>query len=88
MPVGTVFVNIFGEQGDSGERQLKNSSTHTYGFCIPCGAGSLMSVASNKFQRKSVDVFNIKCVSLGSLKKLKVRHDNKVRPIETSLWYR
>ena len=46
-------------------------------WCTTCD-GRLMPLLSNKFQRKATDSFEIKCVPLGGLKKLKVRHDNKV----------
>ncbi|RDD42008.1 Lipoxygenase homology domain-containing protein 1 [Trichoplax sp. H2] len=54
-----VFINMYGEEGDSGERQLKKSETHT-----------------DKFERNQEDVFKISCLSLGELKKIKIRHDN------------
>ncbi|EDQ93112.1 uncharacterized protein MONBRDRAFT_31037 [Monosiga brevicollis MX1] len=54
-----VYVNLHGSLGDSGDRHLKNSLTHT-----------------NKFQRKTVDEFDIDAVTLGDINKVKVWHDN------------
>ncbi|XP_078530890.1 lipoxygenase homology domain-containing protein 1 isoform X2 [Lissotriton helveticus] len=53
-----VYVNIYGEIGDTGERQLKKSN-HL-----------------NKFEKGQEDVFLIKAIELGALKKLRIRHDN------------
>uniref|UniRef100_A0A672Z7J4 Lipoxygenase homology domains 1b n=1 Tax=Sphaeramia orbicularis TaxID=375764 RepID=A0A672Z7J4_9TELE len=61
-----VFINIYGENGDTGERFLKKS-------------GNL-----NKFERGQVDVFMVTAVSLGPLKKLRIRHDNSGAH---SAWY-
>ncbi|OCT98891.1 hypothetical protein XELAEV_180111243mg, partial [Xenopus laevis] len=54
-----VYAAIYGELGDTGERQLKKSN-HL-----------------NKFEKGQEDIFTIKAVDLGELKKLKIRHDNK-----------
>ncbi|XP_075441794.1 lipoxygenase homology domain-containing protein 1 isoform X2 [Ascaphus truei] len=54
----SVFINICGEIGDTGERQLKKSN------CL------------NKFEKGQEDIFIIKAVDMGELKKLRVRHDN------------
>ncbi|XP_071954737.1 lipoxygenase homology domain-containing protein 1-like [Antedon mediterranea] len=54
-----VFINIFGEKGDTGERRMKDSETHR-----------------NKFERNQEDVFKLEAADLGSLLKLKIRHDN------------
>ncbi|KAE8636810.1 hypothetical protein XENTR_v10003144 [Xenopus tropicalis] len=54
-----VYAAIYGELGDTGERQLKKAN-HL-----------------NKFERGQEDIFTIKAVDLGELKKLKIRHDNK-----------
>ncbi|XP_029436484.1 lipoxygenase homology domain-containing protein 1 [Rhinatrema bivittatum] len=53
-----VYVTIYGEIGDTGERQLKKSN-HL-----------------NKFERRQEDIFTIKAIELGVLKKLRIRHDN------------
>uniref|UniRef100_A0A4W3HXD2 Lipoxygenase homology PLAT domains 1 n=1 Tax=Callorhinchus milii TaxID=7868 RepID=A0A4W3HXD2_CALMI len=53
-----VFINIYGEVGDTGERQLRKS-------------GNL-----NKFEKGQEDVFMLKAADLGTLKKLRIRHDN------------
>ncbi|XP_077943299.1 lipoxygenase homology domain-containing protein 1 [Gasterosteus aculeatus] len=52
-----VFINIYGENGDTGERYLRNSDN------------------LNKFERRQEDVFIVTAVDLGSLKKLRIRHD-------------
>ncbi|KAG7271688.1 hypothetical protein CRUP_025549 [Coryphaenoides rupestris] len=53
-----VFINIYGENGDTGERYLKKSDN------------------LNKFERAKEDVFTVTAVELGTLKKLRIRHDN------------
>uniref|UniRef100_I3JKU2 Lipoxygenase homology PLAT domains 1 n=1 Tax=Oreochromis niloticus TaxID=8128 RepID=I3JKU2_ORENI len=53
-----VYVNIYGETGDTGERHLKKSNN------------------LNKFEKGQEDVFDISAVDLGTLKKLRIRHDN------------
>ncbi|XP_059360394.1 lipoxygenase homology domain-containing protein 1-like [Carassius carassius] len=60
-----VFINIYGENGDTGERPLRKSS-HL-----------------NKFERGQEDTFSITAVELGTLKKLRIRHDNS----NQSAWY-
>ncbi|KAL6113992.1 loxhd1 [Pungitius sinensis] len=61
-----VFINIYGEHGDTGERYLKNSDN------------------LNKFERRQEDVFIVTAVDLGSLKKLRIRHDGAS---SYSSWY-
>jgi len=51
-----VFVNMTGENGDSGEIIMDKSKTNI-----------------NKFERNSEDQFEMKCLDLGRLKKLRVR---------------
>ncbi|XP_067839158.1 lipoxygenase homology domain-containing protein 1-like [Heptranchias perlo] len=53
-----VFINIYGETTDTGERRLKNSNQF------------------NKFERGQEDIFLVKAIDLGVLKKLRIRHDN------------
>ncbi|XP_071760769.2 lipoxygenase homology domain-containing protein 1 [Centroberyx gerrardi] len=53
-----VYINIYGEIGDTGERRLRKSNN------------------LNKFEKDQEDVFNITAVDLGTLKKLRIRHDN------------
>uniref|UniRef100_A0A3Q2V469 Lipoxygenase homology PLAT domains 1a n=1 Tax=Haplochromis burtoni TaxID=8153 RepID=A0A3Q2V469_HAPBU len=53
-----VYINIYGETGDTGERHLKKSNN------------------LNKFEKGQEDVFDISAVDLGTLKKLRIRHDN------------
>ncbi|XP_060092590.1 lipoxygenase homology domain-containing protein 1 [Heteronotia binoei] len=53
-----VYVAIYGERGDTGERHLKRSDH------------------MNKFEKDQVDIFTVKAVDLGELKKLRIRHDN------------
>ncbi|XP_072290031.1 lipoxygenase homology domain-containing protein 1 [Eucyclogobius newberryi] len=53
-----VFVNIYGENGDTGERSLKSSNN------------------LNKFEKGQEDVFTVTAIDLGTLKKLRIRHDN------------
>ncbi|TKS84776.1 Lipoxygenase -like proteiny domain-containing protein 1 [Collichthys lucidus] len=53
-----VYVNIYGEIGDTGERRLRKSNN------------------LNKFEKGQEDVFTISAVDLGTLKKLRIRHDN------------
>ncbi|KAM7392648.1 hypothetical protein PAMA_007662 [Pampus argenteus] len=54
-----VYINIYGEIGDTGERRLRKSNN------------------LNKFEKDQEDIFNITAVDLGTLKKLRIRHDNK-----------
>uniref|UniRef100_A0A665W322 Lipoxygenase homology domains 1a n=1 Tax=Echeneis naucrates TaxID=173247 RepID=A0A665W322_ECHNA len=53
-----VYINIYGEIGDTGERQLRKSNN------------------LNKFEKGQEDIFDITAVDLGTLKKLRIRHDN------------
>ncbi|XP_059505870.1 lipoxygenase homology domain-containing protein 1 [Stegostoma tigrinum] len=53
-----VFINIYSETTDTGERCLK------------------MSNHLNKFERGQEDIFLIKAIDLGVLRKLRIRHDN------------
>uniref|UniRef100_A0A8C9SD10 Lipoxygenase homology PLAT domains 1 n=1 Tax=Scleropages formosus TaxID=113540 RepID=A0A8C9SD10_SCLFO len=53
-----IYINIYGENGDTGERALRNSN-HL-----------------NKFETGQVDLFSITAVDLGTLTKLRIRHDN------------
>ncbi|XP_030598877.1 lipoxygenase homology domain-containing protein 1 [Archocentrus centrarchus] len=53
-----VYIDIYGETGDTGERQLKKSNS------------------LNKFEKGQEDIFDITAVDLGTLKKLRIRHDN------------
>ncbi|XP_030215683.1 lipoxygenase homology domain-containing protein 1 [Gadus morhua] len=61
-----VYINIYGENGDTGERYLKKSNN------------------LNKFERAKEDMFTVTAVDLGTLKKLRIRHDNKS---SYSSWY-
>ncbi|MEQ2279977.1 hypothetical protein AMECASPLE_014829, partial [Ameca splendens] len=61
-----VYINIYGENGDTGERPLSNSDN------------------LNKFERGQEDVFIVAAIDLGTLKKLRIRHDN-TQPY--SAWY-
>ncbi|GFN87702.1 hypothetical protein PoB_001420800 [Plakobranchus ocellatus] len=56
-----VFISIFGDKGDSGERALRNSETNR-----------------DKFERNKMDRFKLEAVDLGSLYKIKIRHDNSL----------
>ncbi|KAG8456825.1 hypothetical protein GDO86_002563 [Hymenochirus boettgeri] len=62
-----VFITIYGDLGDTGERKLSKSETN-----------------SNKFERGQVDKFNIEAVDLGTIFKIKIRHDNKMLNAD---WY-
>ncbi|XP_058024091.1 lipoxygenase homology domain-containing protein 1 [Ahaetulla prasina] len=53
-----VYLSIYGERGDTGERHLKYSNQ------------------LNKFEKEQVDVFTVKAIDLGELKKLRIRHDD------------
>ncbi|XP_059845764.1 lipoxygenase homology domain-containing protein 1 [Hypanus sabinus] len=53
-----VFINIYGETTDTGERHLKRSN-HL-----------------NKFEKGQEDIFMVKAIDLGTLKKVRIRHDN------------
>ncbi|XP_068508966.1 lipoxygenase homology domain-containing protein 1 [Syngnathus scovelli] len=53
-----VYINVYGEIGDTGERRLRKSNN------------------LNKFERDQEDVLSITAVDLGTLKKLRIRHDN------------
>ncbi|KAM4746369.1 lipoxygenase homology domain-containing protein 1 [Anableps anableps] len=61
-----VYINIYGENGDTGERLLSNSDN------------------LNKFEQGQEDVFVVTAIDLGTLKKLRIRHDN-TEPY--SAWY-
>ncbi|KAM3842453.1 LOW QUALITY PROTEIN: lipoxygenase homology domain-containing protein 1 [Diretmus argenteus] len=54
----SVYINIYGEVGDTGERRLRKSNN------------------LNKFEKGQEDIFNVTAVDLGTLKKLRIRHDN------------
>ncbi|KAG8545266.1 hypothetical protein GDO81_021178, partial [Engystomops pustulosus] len=56
-----VFLTIYGDLGDTGERKLSKSETN-----------------SNKFERGQMDKFIIEAVDLGTLYKIKIRHDNSM----------
>ncbi|XP_061116516.1 lipoxygenase homology domain-containing protein 1 [Conger conger] len=53
-----VYINIYGENGDTGERWLRKSNQ------------------LNKFENGQEDIFTLTAVDLGTLKKLRIRHDN------------
>ncbi|XP_035234693.1 lipoxygenase homology domain-containing protein 1 isoform X2 [Anguilla anguilla] len=53
-----VYINIYGENGDTGERWLRKSNHF------------------NKFEKGQEDIFSISAIDLGTLKKLRIRHDN------------
>ncbi|KAH0627806.1 hypothetical protein JD844_008220 [Phrynosoma platyrhinos] len=55
----SVFLIIYGDLGDTGERKLSKSET-----CM------------NKFERGQEDMFTIKAVDLGTVYKIRIRHDN------------
>ena len=55
------YIKIFGDQGESKELHLKDSETNP----------------SNKFERKSVDVFSYTMHNLGDLSKVCIWHDNR-----------
>lgn len=56
-----VFLNIFGDKGDSGERKLHKSETN-----------------KDKFEKGKMDRFFIEAADLGSIYKIKIRHDNSM----------
>nr|XP_020662186.1 lipoxygenase homology domain-containing protein 1 [Pogona vitticeps] len=56
-----VFLTVYGDLGDTGERKLGKSETNT-----------------NKFERGQEDIFTIQAVDLGTLYKIKIRHDNSL----------
>ncbi|TRY95059.1 hypothetical protein DNTS_004690 [Danionella cerebrum] len=62
----SVYINVYGEMGDTGERKLRKSN-HL-----------------NKFERGQEDVFTITAMDLGLLKKMRIRHDNK---LANAAWY-
>ncbi|KAM4708199.1 lipoxygenase homology domain-containing protein 1 [Discoglossus pictus] len=62
-----VFITIYGDLGDTGERKLSKSETN-----------------SNKFERGQVDKFTIEAVDLGTIFKIKIRHDNTMLNAD---WY-
>uniref|UniRef100_A0A8C2Q311 Lipoxygenase homology domains 1a n=1 Tax=Cyprinus carpio TaxID=7962 RepID=A0A8C2Q311_CYPCA len=66
-----VYINIYGEMGDTGERKLRKSN-HLNKF---------ERRQVNDFQE---DVFTITGMDLGPLKKLRIRHDNKQA---NAAWY-
>ncbi|CAG5986167.1 unnamed protein product [Menidia menidia] len=62
-----VYINIYGETGDTGERQLRKSNNLNK---FEKGKGSFRSFVTQE------DVFDVSAVDLGALKKLRIRHDN------------
>ncbi|XP_072269601.1 lipoxygenase homology domain-containing protein 1 [Pyxicephalus adspersus] len=56
-----VFITIYGDLGDTGERKLSKSETN-----------------KNKFERGQVDKFIIEAVDLGTVYKIRIRHDNSM----------
>ena len=53
-----VFLNIFGDYGDTGNRILEKSTTNRV-----------------KFEKDSIDVFEIEAVTLKNLSKIRIGHD-------------
>ena len=77
-----MFVNIYGENGDSGERELRKSD-HINKF-----ERNQVSLNDTNFTKKSlldiytnykskIDTFIVKAIELGELTKIRIRHDNK-----------
>ena len=61
-----VFINIFGENGDSGEKKLEG--THE-----PLSLFSNSFLAPNSFERARTDLFEIECGDLGTIKRILIR---------------
>lgn len=84
-----VYINIYGEMGDTGERKLRKSN-HLNKFERRQVSGTKhphnhvvyrMYLNADDFQE---DVFTITGMDLGPLKKLRIRHDNKQA---NAAWY-
>ena len=63
-----MYVTLFGDNGDSGDRELSKS--------IQVEDGDDGVKHSDRFERGQTDVFRIEDVDLGELSKIRVRHDN------------
>lgn len=79
-----VFLTIYGDQGDTGERKLRKSETNGNKF----ERGSVRKHTPLQFSQEhvnktrvsslQVDKFTIEAVDLGQVFKIKIRHDNSM----------
>lgn len=89
----SVFLSIYGDLGDTGERKLAKSENNKNKFergQVP-EEGSTVTIGSSMDQTESlllcksqVDKFTIEAVDLGQVFKLHVRHDNSLMGAD---WY-
>ena len=88
-----VFLTIFGDKGDSGERKLHKSETHSNKFergqVRPFNFKRLLfggdwidiscrTISVNYDLTWQVDTFSIEAGDLGKLYKIRIRHDNSM----------
>lgn len=88
-----VFLTIYGDQGDTGERKLRKSETNSNKFergsvrmrppLLPFLSLKNTSIKTCVFSVQ-VDKFTIEAVDLGQVFKLRIRHDNSMMHAD---WY-
>lgn len=88
-----VFLTIYGDQGDTGERKLRKSETNSNKFergsvrtrppLLPFLSRTNISIKTCVFSVQ-VDKFTIEAVDLGQVFKLRIRHDNSMMHAD---WY-
>lgn len=88
-----VFLTIYGDQGDTGERKLRKSETNSNKFergsvrtrppLLPFLSRTNTSIKTCVFSVQ-VDKFTIEAVDLGQVFKLRIRHDNSMMHAD---WY-
>lgn len=88
-----VFLTIYGDQGDTGERKLRKSETNSNKFergsvrtrppPLPFLSRKNPSIKTFVFSVQ-VDKFTIEAVDLGQVFKLRIRHDNSMMHAD---WY-
>lgn len=89
----SVFLTIYGDQGDTGERKLRKSETNSNKFergsvrkrppLPPFLSGKNTSIKTCVFCLQ-VDKFTIEAVDLGQVFKIRIRHDNSMMHAD---WY-
>lgn len=86
----SVFLTIYGDLGDTGERKLAKSENNKNKFergQVPKERSNVnagLSMESHLLFKSQVDKFTIEAVDLGQVFKLHVRHDNSLMGAD---WY-
>lgn len=86
-----VFLTIYGDQGDTGERKLRKSETNSNKFERGSVRKEVLTVSSASDRETTeddfspqVDRFTIEAVDLGQVFKIRIRHDNSMVSAD---WY-